>query len=213
MGKNNITDTYIPPKEVADDYFKLPIFKLNKPVPIRNSPSGSMSWSNSIGKLFEVNYTININFLYVDNCYIRLQYVDYDINNQVVSLDYRVYLTTTPCNYGGERYWFKCPVVRSDIPCEKRVGVLYKPSAGCTYFACRHCYNLTYESSKVSGSMKQYGVPASIPELENMRKQIKKKFHKGEFTKRFRKYLIKLDQFEAYHNAWMENFYSKYLNK
>jgi hypothetical protein len=52
-----------------------------------------------------------------------------------------VYFDWTPCNYGGERRWFICPIVG----CGNRVAVLY--GAG-KYFACRHCYNLTYESQR-----------------------------------------------------------------
>ena len=56
-------------------------------------------------------------------------------------IKYRVNLTTTPLVWGGGRYWFVCPAVG----CEKRVGCLYLPPGG-KYFACRHCYDLSYES-------------------------------------------------------------------
>ena len=52
-------------------------------------------------------------------------------------LDYPVLLQTTPCNYGGVRYWFTCPAIN----CGKRVAKLY---LGDKYFACRHCYRLAY---------------------------------------------------------------------
>ncbi len=50
---------------------------------------------------------------------------------QVITLD------RTPCNYGGHRSWFLCPL------CWRRVAVLY--GAG-KYFLCRHCYGLAYSS-------------------------------------------------------------------
>lgn len=50
-----------------------------------------------------------------------------------------VKLEWTPCHYGGERPWWRCP------SCHKRVAVLY--IAG-KYFACRHCYGLCYTSQK-----------------------------------------------------------------
>lgn len=62
-------------------------------------------------------------------------------------LDYKVQLVTTPCNLGGLRYWFVCPLVVNDRPCGKRVGKLYLPPGG-KYFGCRSCYNLTYQSQK-----------------------------------------------------------------
>lgn len=57
------------------------------------------------------------------------------------SLDYPVKLQTTPCHYGGLRYWFTCPA----DGCGRRVAILY--SAG-KYFACRHCYQLAYQSQR-----------------------------------------------------------------
>ena len=50
---------------------------------------------------------------------------------QVIALDW------TPCHYGGQRPWFRCP------GCQRRVAVL------CGYgrfFLCRHCYRLPYTS-------------------------------------------------------------------
>ena len=49
---------------------------------------------------------------------------------------YSIRLDKTPCNYGGYRYWFRCP------SCSKRVSVLY--CAG-TY-VCRHCLSVPYGS-------------------------------------------------------------------
>lgn len=54
---------------------------------------------------------------------------------------YQVPLTYTPCNYGGERPWFVCP----GKGCGRRVGKLY---LGGTYFLCRHCHDLAYESQR-----------------------------------------------------------------
>lgn len=57
------------------------------------------------------------------------------------SMDYPVYLTTTPCTYGGERYWFVCPA----RGCGRRVALLYGYDV---IFACRHCYRLAYQSQR-----------------------------------------------------------------
>ena len=64
-------------------------------------------------------------------------------NRQIVPL------TTTACNFGGERYWFQCP------RCRRRVGALYIPPRK-TEFACRHCNNLTYHSRNRC-NMEKYG--------------------------------------------------------
>jgi hypothetical protein len=63
------------------------------------------------------------------------------------NFDYRIDLTTTPCHFGGKRYWLICPLVKNNRPCLRRVGKLYLPPNG-KYFGCRHCYNLTYKCQK-----------------------------------------------------------------
>lgn len=60
-----------------------------------------------------------------------------------------IQVTTTPCFYGGIRYWLLCPAVKDGVLCENRVGALYLPPAG-RVFACRHCWGLTYESCQNS---------------------------------------------------------------
>lgn len=57
------------------------------------------------------------------------------------SLDYPVKLQTSSCHYGGLRYWFTCPAVG----CGRRVAILY---LGGKYFACRHCYQLAFQSQR-----------------------------------------------------------------
>ena len=54
-----------------------------------------------------------------------------DVGGQIINL------TTTKCNYGGNRVWFLCPA------CIKRVGMLYRKPLN-NVFLCRQCLNLTY---------------------------------------------------------------------
>lgn len=46
-------------------------------------------------------------------------------------------LTSTPCHYGGTRWWFLCP------GCAKRVGVLVLRGQR---YVCRHCAEVSYRS-------------------------------------------------------------------
>ena len=48
-------------------------------------------------------------------------------------------LATTPCQFGGVRWWLKCPC------CGRRVRSLYLRWSG---FTCRHCAWLTYTSTQ-----------------------------------------------------------------
>jgi hypothetical protein len=65
-------------------------------------------------------------------------------------LDYRVRLVTTIPNYGGRRWWFICPLPRSDGEPPRRVAKLYLPPGG-NYFGSREAYELTYTSCQESG--------------------------------------------------------------
>ena len=101
---------------------------------------------------------------------------------------YKIPLTTTPCFFGGIRYWFVCPWYSDGNYCGKRVGVLYK---GGKYFACRHCYNLTYRSRKLSGYWKTIGVVVSITELQELEEMVGRRFYAGKMTRRYKSYLKK----------------------
>lgn len=59
-------------------------------------------------------------------------------------MEYPVPIEWTSCNFGGQRAWFRCPAVG----CGRRVAILYSGKV----FACRHCYNLAYESQRESAA-------------------------------------------------------------
>ena len=56
-------------------------------------------------------------------------------------VDQPVMLDWTPCNYGGSRVWFRCPV------CKRRCALLYGIEEA---FMCRQCGGLTYGSKTQS---------------------------------------------------------------
>lgn len=56
-----------------------------------------------------------------------------------------VRLQTTPTQFGGERWWFTCPLIVGGVACNRRAGKLYLPP-GAKYFGCRTCHGLTYRS-------------------------------------------------------------------
>src|ERR1041385_6962358 len=73
-----------------------------------------------------------------DSLYVRYRHSRY--GSEWEHKEYPIYFDSTPCNYGGSRLWFLCP----GQGCSKRVAVLYMGSI----FACRHCYQLVYESQR-----------------------------------------------------------------
>jgi hypothetical protein len=90
-----------------------------------------------------VEYSINIG---EKSGTLRLTYM-YPATGQ--EYDCTIHLVTTPCQFGGVRWWLKCPVSFL-FPCSHRVGVLYLCN-GLFFggqFGCRHCHRLTYESTQ-----------------------------------------------------------------
>lgn len=59
---------------------------------------------------------------------------------------YTIPIEKLSCNYGGFRYYFKCPL------CQKRMRILY--FAEKSIFLCRKCLNLSYESQKLRPTMR-----------------------------------------------------------
>lgn len=65
--------------------------------------------------------------------------------------DYPVYLDSTPCHFGGVRYWFLCPIIKNGVKCTRRTRKLYL-TAYHQYVGCRECYELSYDSRQMSGN-------------------------------------------------------------
>ena len=69
---------------------------------------------------------------------VRLAYQRGDASESWKSEVRWVNLEWTPCHYGGQRAWFRCP----GLGCGRRVAVLYCRGI----FLCRQCHNLSYQS-------------------------------------------------------------------
>jgi hypothetical protein len=149
---------------------------------------GRIVWSNCYG---EETGSIGVTVSIMDGeNYIRFQYTTTDRNSgEKTEYDYKVRLTTTPCNFGGVRYWFICPLSKNDTYCGRRVGTLYK-APGAAYFGCRHCYNLSYESRNESrlGRFGGLGFPLKVEcQIEKLHGGIKRWTYKGKPTRKARK--------------------------
>ncbi|PIR39130.1 MAG: hypothetical protein COV35_04515 [Alphaproteobacteria bacterium CG11_big_fil_rev_8_21_14_0_20_39_49] len=122
-------------KDTISDYNNLNMKRLVEEGIVGESKHkiGSWQWLRSGEVTSSISYTSNT--LTSGSSYLRLRYTN---KNSDQEYDYKVHLTTTSPNYGGKRWWFICPAKG----CGRRVGVLY----GGKIFACRHCYNLAYDS-------------------------------------------------------------------
>lgn len=98
---------------------------------------GALSWTMSYrGKEPKKIGSIHISSNFIgENRYVTLVYT-YKGQERI---DYKVQITTSRPNYGGERYWFVCP------RCGRMVASLY----GSKYFWCRHCHDLAYKTQQV----------------------------------------------------------------
>jgi hypothetical protein len=107
---------------------------------------GAITWRNvATGeKRSAVSFTTALR---ADGLYLTLSYRVTSRGADARSVEEPIRLTTTPCHFGGERWWFLCPLVVDGRPCGRRVGKLYMPPSA-TYFGCRHCYDLTYTSAQ-----------------------------------------------------------------
>lgn len=148
--------------------------------------SGNITWSRNGEKTGNISIQSSVGY---DEQYIRFIYTQTDNSSgEKTDLDYKIPLTTTPCYFGGKRYWFTCPWYANGVYCGRRVGVLYLSGK---YFACRYCNDLSYNSRNLSGIFKVVGQTISEPDLEELWKTIKRKFYAGKITRRYERFLKK----------------------
>lgn len=130
--------------------------------------NGSMGWKGDV--LIDVFTGIH------ERQFVRLNYAGFE---------YDITLVTTPCNYGGIRYWFEC------LFCKRRVGTIYLRA---DRFACRHCQFLTYESKLESRRFRKI---ISLPELEEAERKVKRIYYNGKPTKNFIRFRKKEAKFAS----------------
>ena len=173
-------------KEEADSLKKIEIWWLKKNGYLNGGyHSGGIKWTNGwSGKESSISFSTSI---YDENSYLQLMYTQTDNDGNKLDFDYKVPLTTTPCYFGGKRYWFICPWYANGKYCGRRVGVLY---LGGKYFACRHCYDLTYSSKNENRRYKSYplfAVLGGYKKTEELEGKIKRRFYAGKPTRKQRR--------------------------
>jgi hypothetical protein len=176
-------------KSEADDVKKISTSFLKKHDYFAGWRSGTMTWTRKgWGEEHKSSVGIEVSMLNGNgDGHLRIHYTQTDRNTQEKKdFDYKIPLTTTPCRYGGKRYWFVCPWYKNGVYCGKRVGTLYKDG---DYFACRHCYDLTYSSRKVNRRYKMFplfNVLNLEEKIEELHMQIKRPYYRGRPTRKQR---------------------------
>ena len=127
-------------RTTTDSQHQIDISWLRKHNYLHPGTSGPLSWSCNGEETGKINFKIEENNMILNYRH-RSQGGEWEDVEQIVSI------VKTPCNYGGYRKWFRCP------RCCKQVAILYGTGK---YFLCRHCNNLTYDSSNASPLQRIY---------------------------------------------------------
>ncbi len=170
-------------RQTVDDSIKLTASYLLKNDFFKSKTKAVLTWGmDSIGE-YSLGLLIKIQESSIP--YIRMvniqEYVD---TGTLEPNKYTVILTTTTCNYGGLRYWFKCPT------CQKRKAILYKPKSS-NVFACRKCHDLTYLTKSLKYPLSRSGIlyPVLIEmKLGKIADRIVRSTYAGKPTKRQKQY-------------------------
>lgn len=172
-------------KNEADGVKKISTSFLKKNGYFKGWHSGTITWTRGYDE-HKSSVGIEVSTLEGDN-YLRIHYTQTDnYSEEKKDFDYKIPLTTTPCRFGGKRYWFICPWCKNGVYCGKRVGTLYKDG---DYFACRHCYDLTYSSRNVNRRYKMFplfNVLTIEDKIEELHRQIKYSYYRGKPTRKQR---------------------------
>lgn len=113
----------------AEDYRQIDLAWLKQQSVFRVGYQGTIRWSRGGVEVASIGYTVEVSGL-------RLNYRSRSHGSEWTDVNDLIPFAYTSANYGGQRTWFKCP------SCARRCRILY----GGTYFRCRRCYRLRYDS-------------------------------------------------------------------
>jgi hypothetical protein len=116
-------------KDTTSDYRQLDVRRLQRDGMLERRYAFLWRWSRNGESIGSIS-------LHPEADRVTLKYRHGGAGEGGTDQEYPVLLERTPCHYGGERVWFRCPA----RGCGRRVAILY----GGRVFACRHCYRLAY---------------------------------------------------------------------
>ena len=111
-------------KYTTEDCRSLSIFRLKRENLLASGcvRSGSWAWSNSFTgeERSSVGYELNLKS---GASFLRLHYTHTSgWTNEKTDVDYQIPIVTTPCHFGGHRYWFICPITVNGRYCGRPRG-------------------------------------------------------------------------------------------
>lgn len=120
-------------KSVTGDMFALDIRKIQRAGHLQAGQYFNWQWTRGGEPVANINIQTGTDK-------VTLIYKSRSNGGEWQDMNYPVYLSWTPCTYGGQRAWWLCPAVG----CRRRVAVLY----GGSVYACRHCHKLAYRTQR-----------------------------------------------------------------
>mgnify|MGYP001497794917 CR=1 FL=1 len=148
---------------------------------------GEITWSTNGEQTSVMNYLLHYSHGYPTEYELRYQATATD-----KSYNPRIEIVRTTCNYGGKRYWFRCP------KCSSRSAKLYLYDYR---FICRRCLNLTYESSNRSKSYRlldQVFGTGHVQKYSDHLEKTRRYYYSGKPTKTYTRYLRKAPTLNPY---------------
>jgi len=129
-------------RRTTDQYRQVDIREFERSA-LEPGASSSYRWVSTSG-LDKGETTASISIRCKSRHRLRFKYtISPKVGSGEEDFDYPVSLDWTPCNFGGERPWFRCP----GQGCNRRCAILY----GGEVFVCRECRDLTYRRCQISG--------------------------------------------------------------
>src|SRR3989338_5619504 len=177
-------------KQQAESINRLSVFWLKKHGYMSSGwHSGGIKWTHGSSES-SIGFIVSIDENEGDH--VKLQYINTDSwTGERESMDLRIELTATPCNFGGKRYWFICPLTKSGQYCGRRVGVLFGIGK---WFGCRCCGNIAYASQMLGGKYKGF---VSIPDIDRAEAEVKRYYYRGRPTRKHKKLIRLNEKFES----------------
>ncbi len=121
-------------KNTTDDCQVLDVRELQRDSLLVPGHSLNMQWARYGKAIASINVEVEAD-------HVVLRYHRKQIDGTWQLTEYIVNIDWTPCNYGGQRPWFMCPMGG----CGQRIAILYGSNG---IFACRQCHQLAYQSQR-----------------------------------------------------------------
>lgn len=162
--------------------------------------TATLVWTSTHGNKSSIGIEV---YTMEDYGFTRVHYTTSSSDRPEESLDYHIYMTTTPCHFGGYRWWFECPLKRGNYKCGRRVRRLYKYGR---YFGCRQCYNLCYsvqsENKRYRSSF--FRIITDDDKAQELLSTIKLQYYNGKPTRKMRQYLKLEREANTVFDAWVK---------